>query len=61
MSEQREHLGLEVQQQRPTEQEAKRIPATREAVGRAIYPGLDANGAHVHFEMAPMGAIPCYD
>jgi hypothetical protein len=55
MSEQREHLGLEILLQRPSDQEAKRIPETRDADGRVIYPELDADGDHVHFEMVPMG------
>jgi hypothetical protein len=33
---------------------AKRIPEIRDAEGRVISPELDAEGDHVHFEMAPM-------
>jgi hypothetical protein len=48
-------LGLEVFLQRPEAEEAKRIPAARDDAGRPIYPELDADGGHVHFEMVPMG------
>lgn len=50
-----EKLGLELFLQRPAEKDANRIPATRDAEGRVIYPELDADGDHVHFEMVPMG------
>lgn len=56
MSQQKlEGLGLELFLQRPAEQDAQRIPASRDAEGRVIYPELDADGDHVHFEMVPMG------
>jgi hypothetical protein len=51
----RDELGLEFHLQRPNEQDARRIPQTRDAEGRVIYPELDADGDHVHFEMVPMG------
>jgi hypothetical protein len=51
----REPLGLEIFLQRPSEHDANRIPDTRDAEGRVIYPELDADGDHVHFEMVPMG------
>jgi hypothetical protein len=48
-------LGLELYLQRPEREEAERIPVERDDVGRTIYPELDADGDHVHFEMVPMG------
>jgi hypothetical protein len=50
----REILGLEFTLQRPGSEEASRIPSTRDDLGNAIYPELDADGDHVHFEMVPM-------
>jgi hypothetical protein len=50
-----DELGLEIFLQRPDQDEADRIPATRDPEGRVIYPELDADGDHVHFEMVPMG------
>jgi hypothetical protein len=51
----REELGLEIYLQRPRQKDAERIPETRDPEGRVIYPELDADGDHVHFEMVPMG------
>ena len=48
-------LGLEVILQRPLAGEAERIPVTRDDAGRPLYPELDGDGDHVHFEMVPMG------
>src|SRR6187401_3056688 len=48
-------LGLELSLQRPEVKDAGRIPATRDDTGRPVYPELDADGDHVHFEMVPMG------
>src|SRR6185369_2850750 len=48
-------LGLELFLQRPAAEEAQRIPITRDDADRPIYPELDADGDHVHFEMVPMG------
>jgi hypothetical protein len=48
-------LGLELNLQRPQSQDARRIPTERDNLGRTIYPELDADGDHVHFEMVPMG------
>jgi hypothetical protein len=48
-------LGLELFLQRPAAEDAERIPATRDDAGRPLYPELDADGDHVHFEMVPMG------
>jgi hypothetical protein len=50
-----DRLGLELFLQRPPIEEAQRIPVTRDEVGRVVYPELDADGDHVHFEMVPMG------
>ena len=50
-----DRLGLELFLQRPEAEEAKQIPATRDDAGRPVYPELDADGDHVHFEMVPMG------
>jgi hypothetical protein len=49
-----QRLGLELFLQRPEHQQAERTSAHDEA-GRGIYPELDADGDHVHFEMVPMG------
>jgi hypothetical protein len=49
-----EKLGLELFLQRPATEEAQRIPVTRDDAGRPLYPELDADGDHVHFEMVPM-------
>jgi hypothetical protein len=50
-----DRLGLELFLQRPATDEAQRIPVTRDDAGRVVYPELDADGDHVHFEMVPMG------
>ena len=47
-------LGLEVVLQHPTKEDANRIPTTRGYDNSALYPELDADGDHVHFEMVPM-------
>lgn len=49
-----DRMGLELVLQRPTAEEAEQIPITRDADGNAIYPELDADGDHVHFEMVRM-------
>jgi hypothetical protein len=54
-SEKPQGLGLELFLQRPEQHEAQRIPAARDEAGRTVYPELDADGDHVHFEMVPMG------
>ena len=51
----REDLGLEIRLQRPSHEDAERIPETRDPEGRVIYPELDSDGDHIHFEMVPMG------
>jgi hypothetical protein len=50
-----QRLGLELFLQRPDHEHAERIPVAHDEAGRAIYPELDADGDHVHFEMVPMG------
>jgi hypothetical protein len=52
---QAEKSGLEFFLQRPTLVDAERIPSTRDASGKVVYPELDADGDHIHFEMVPMG------
>jgi hypothetical protein len=49
------NLGLEFNLQRPSSDEVDQIPASRDADGRVLYPEVDADGDHVHFEMVPMG------
>lgn len=49
-----EQLGLEVFLQRPTDEDAQRLPTDRGDGGAVIYPELDCDGDHVHFEMVPM-------
>lgn len=51
---QSDQLGLELSLQRPEADEAKRIPTTRGDDDATLYPELDADGDHVHFEMVPM-------
>lgn len=48
-------LGLELFLQRPDSENVKQIPTTRDAAGNILYPEVDADGDHVHFEMVPMG------
>ncbi|TWU30412.1 hypothetical protein [Bythopirellula polymerisocia] len=48
-------LGLEFSLQRPSQLEIDRIPDSRDGQGNIIYPEIDADGDHVHFEMVPMG------
>ena len=51
----KEQLGLEFSLQRPDAESVNRIPVTRDGEGRILYPEVDADGDHVHFEMVPMG------
>ncbi len=51
----RSKLGLEFSLQRPQQHEIDRIPDSRDQHGNVIYPEIDADGDHVHFEMVPMG------
>jgi hypothetical protein len=50
-----ERLGLEFTLQRPEQHEVDRIPESRDGSGKVLYPEIDADGDHVHFEMVPMG------
>jgi hypothetical protein len=50
-----ESLGLNLSLQRPTPLNLQQIPATRDKDGKIIYPEVDADGDHLHFEMVPMG------
>lgn len=47
-------LGLELVLQHPTAEDATRIPTTRGDDDAVLYPELDGDGDHVHFEMVPM-------
>ncbi|NLS91473.1 MAG: hypothetical protein GXX96_04725 [Planctomycetaceae bacterium] len=47
-------LGLELVLQHPTTEDATRIPTVRGENGAVLYPELDGDGDHVHFEMVPM-------
>lgn len=49
-----EQAGLEFVLQRPEPTEARRIPDSRDDLGKVLYPELDGDGDHVHFEMVPM-------
>jgi hypothetical protein len=49
-----EQLGLHLSVQRPSSEDASRIPPSRDNQGKVIYPELDADRDHVHFEMLPM-------
>ena len=49
-----ESLGLNLSLQRPTPSDLQQIPATRDKDGQIIYPEVDADGDHLHFEMVPM-------
>jgi len=51
---QSDRLGLEFYLQRPAPGDATRIPTERGNEGQQLYPELDADGDHVHFEMVPM-------
>jgi hypothetical protein len=53
-SEKSKGLGLELFLQRPEHDDAARIPVAHDEAGRSVYPELDADGDHVHFEMVPM-------
>src|ERR1700760_3192247 len=50
-----EKLGLNLSLQRPATSDLQQIPVTRDNDGKVIYPEVDADGDHVHFEMVPMG------
>jgi hypothetical protein len=50
-----EKLGLNLSLQRPTLSDLQQIPVTRDKDGKLIYPEVDVDGDHLHFEMIPMG------
>lgn len=47
-------LGLELFLQRPESADMARVPPSRDGGGGVVYPEVDADGDHVHFEMVPM-------
>lgn len=49
-----DRLGLEFSIQRPGKTAVDRIPTERGPQGQILYPEVDADGDHVHFEMVPM-------
>jgi hypothetical protein len=49
-----DRLGLELVLQRPRGQDARRNPKIAEEGNEPLFPELDADGDHVHFEMVPM-------
>jgi hypothetical protein len=54
MTREQEPLGLHLSIQHPSDEDARRIPVSRDEQGNVIYPELDADRDHVHFEMVPM-------
>jgi hypothetical protein len=51
---QEQPFGLELVLQHPDPTDVERIPRSRGEHGEILYPEMDADGAHVHFEMVPM-------
>jgi hypothetical protein len=49
-----ERLGLSVSLQHPKPSDLEQIPVTRDKDGNVVYPEVDADGHHVHFEMVKM-------
>ena len=49
-----EELGLGLVLHHPTDEEAARLSAIRDEDDSVLYPELDADGDHVHFEIVPM-------
>lgn len=47
-------VGLELFLQRPDGAAVDRLPTERDSEGNALYPEVDSDGDHVHFEMIPM-------
>ena len=52
---QEQHLGLELVLEHLDQTEAEKIPRLRGENGEVLFPEMDADGDHVHFEMVPMG------
>jgi hypothetical protein len=50
-----ERLGLNLSLQHPHVSDLEQFAVTRDKDGNVIYPEVDADGDHVHFEMVPMG------
>jgi hypothetical protein len=48
-------LGLELSLQHPQSEDLTPFRPSRDQGGKIVYPELDADGDHVHFEMVPMG------
>ena len=49
-----QQIGLELILQHPDSTDLERIPKSKGAEGEIIYPEMDADGDHIHFEMVPM-------
>ena len=49
-----QQMGLELILQHPASTDLERIPKSRGREGEIIYPEMDADGDHIHFEMVPM-------
>ena len=47
-------LGLELILQHPDPKDAESIPSSLGKSGEVLYPEMDADGDHLHFEMVPM-------
>jgi hypothetical protein len=54
-SRQERNLGLELILEHINRIEGERIPPLHGKKGEVLYPEMDADGDHVHFEMVPMG------
>ena len=49
-----QELGLELVLQHPVAEDVTRLPTARGENDTVLYPELDGDGDHVHFEMVPM-------
>ena len=49
-----QRMGLELVLQHPDSTDMERIPKSRGRDGEIVYPEVDADGDHIHFEMIPM-------
>jgi len=49
-----QQMGLEMILQHPDSTDLERIPKSRGREGEIMYPEVDADGDHIHFEMVPM-------
>ncbi len=50
-----QQVGFELILQHPDSTDLEKIPKSRGPEGEIIYPEMDGDGDHVHFEMVPMG------